>query len=112
MTNAEKYLKDEASVEEFLNAVIEHCSKSAKNSIETFLKAPIQPTLTEDEKVILRNIDKKYNTIGRNADGDLVVGNNGINNGINWSYADIFNELFQFIREEEEYSTEELLKGE
>lgn len=62
MTNTEKYLKDNVSVEEFLQAVIEHCSKGTKYSIETFLNEEAKPTLTEDERVILRNIDKHFYT--------------------------------------------------
>ena len=108
MTNAEKYLKDEVSVDDFLAEVIKHCSQSAKNSIETFLNDNSKPTLTEDERVILRNI--KEEKIGRLENGNLYVTSG--NYGRKYAYLRYFKHLFQFIKNGEEYSIEELLKGE
>lgn len=77
--------------------------------------------LTEDEKVILRNIDKKYKWIARDGDGKLCVfvdkplkfpymWNNKRNTG--WDFLNVFAHLFQFIKweDEEPYLIEDLLK--
>ena len=53
--------------------------------------------LSEDERVILRNIPKKYNWIVRDKDWDLFV---------------FFNSMFMCIKKDELYNIEELLKGE
>lgn len=96
MTNSEKYLKDEVNVEEFLNAIIEHCSKSSKNSIETFLRAEVKSTLTEDERVILRNIDTMYKYIYREY-GSLRVSLR--KNGEESEIFAMYDRLFKFIKE-------------
>ena len=60
MTNAEKYLKDNVSVEEFINAIINSVTDiGGTYSLEKWLNNETKPTLTEDERVILRNIDKQ-----------------------------------------------------
>lgn len=56
MTNAEKYLKDNVSVEEFINEFHNFCAKQNNNNassirLEQFLSRKVQPTLTEDERV-------------------------------------------------------------
>lgn len=83
-------------------------------------KEPIK--LTDDEKVILRNIDKKYRWIARDNDGMLFVFPvKPIKIECIWNSAEgyltslyIFNHLFQFIKweDEEPYLIEDLLKGE
>ena len=102
MTNAEKYLKHGASVEEFAR---ELCSElpvgdvMPRNIIEA-LNKPIALTLTEDERVILKNINKKFNRIQRNIFGSLILTENGcekIGEAMHTLYA--FNHLFQFIKE-------------
>lgn len=76
--------------------------------------------LTEDEKVILRNIDKDYKYITRDEDGTLsfhVVKPH--KEAYFWSsynanyVSDLFPNLFKFIQweDEEPYSIEDLLKG-
>ena len=81
-----------------------------------------EPKLTEDEKVILRNIDKEYKWIARDDDGLLCVYKekptkddyDGWNDSA-FSFASLwaFDNLFQFIKweDDEPYSIEELLKG-
>ena len=81
-----------------------------------------KPKLTEDEKVILRNIDKEYKWIARDDDGLLCVYKekptkddyDGWNDSA-FSFASLwaFDNLFQFIKweDDEPYSIEELLKG-
>lgn len=59
-------------------------------------------TLTEDEKVILGNLHEEYKHIKRNEMGNLYVG---------VDYFGMYDNLFQFIKNGEEYSIEKLLKG-
>ena len=77
--------------------------------------------LTEDEKVILRNIDKKYKWITIDDNGSLFINNEKpIKNEsswiskmlIDWCGIWIFNHLFQSIKweDEEPYLIEDLLK--
>ena len=82
---------------------------------------PPKPILTEDEKVILRNLPKEYKWITRDCDGrDLCLHiNKPERYSIHWSSKDgynyliPFNNLFNFIKwEDEPYSIEELLKNE
>lgn len=71
MTNAEKYLKDGVDIENFTNSLCGFVENwELRNGIKNFLKKEAKPTLTEDERVILRNIDKKYKYISRGK-GDI-----------------------------------------
>ena len=74
------------------------------------------PKLTEDEKVILRNVPKQYKWIARDIDGCLYVYESKPKKGITMWESDglpmiPFDHLFQFIQweDEEPYSIEELL---
>ena len=79
-----------------------------------------KPKLTEDEKVILRNIDKDYKYIARDKCGTICVFiDKPHKSGLGWGgnffeVLVLFSHLFQFIKweDEEPYSIEELLKGE
>ena len=80
-----------------------------------------KPQLTEDEKVILRNIYKKYKWVARDEDRTLSFHYvKPHKEAYFWSSLeanyvdDLFPNLFQFIKweDEEPYSIEELLKGE
>ena len=79
-----------------------------------------KPKLTDDEKVILRNLPKKYKWVIRNRVGSIwLFENKPYKNIFGWFYSTASNlpfpNLFQFIKyedEEEPYSIEELLKGE
>ena len=110
MTNAEKYLKEGVSVEEFVKEIWGHSynipeargDKDYKHCImygsevERILNEPITPTLTEDERVILRNIEN-YIFIGRDRENALYVSDR---TGIHSAYIDgLFDSLFQFIKE-------------
>ena len=85
----------------------------------TIQKLPKKPILTEDEKVILRNLSK-YKWIARDNSGALYIyaskpkkdGDRWAGFGIDNFY--LFKHLFQFIKweDEEAYNIEELLKGE
>lgn len=98
MTNGDKYLKDGVDVEELAAKIIEYGvfgdTATWKQAIIEFMNKQVKPTLTEDEKVILRNVDKEMTMIRRCVNGDLdVFDNEGI-----FLYLHIFNHLFQFIK--------------
>lgn len=88
--------------------------------LEEEYKEPIK--LTDDEKVILKVIDKKYKWIVRSHSNTLFVCENKPTKRYpNWlsnvgeaNELDVFNHLFQFIKSEDEesYNIEELLKDE
>lgn len=106
MTNAEKYLKDGVDIEQlarnlgfFLENTIEF---GWQDSIVNYFKQKTKPTLTEDERVILRNIgDDCISLIRKN--GEIYFHTEGHG---------IFPNLFQFIKEGEEYEISELLGDE
>ena len=102
MTNAEKYLKDGVDIKEFSRNMFNYLvnrDEPLKIKIENYLKEDIKPTLTEDERVILRNI-KDYYTISRNGFGNIMVLNkNAVDKEPYHSPIPCFNHLFQFIKE-------------
>ena len=78
-----------------------------------------KPQLTEDEKIILRNLPKKYKYIARDKNGLIFLFSKKPSKcDYSWiGYNDIafpYYHLFQFIKweDEEPYSIEELLEGE
>ena len=99
MTNRDYFLKDNVSVEEFAKSIVarffgDDCfSKNDYLRIKNWAEDNCI-TLTEDERVILRNIPKEFTTIARNLVGELSARNKDT-----WRYADVFNHLFQFIKE-------------
>ena len=123
MTNAEKYLKDHVIYMEFANDLAEYIINSGRIitdkhdiKIETlnFLSEEVKPTLTDDERVILKNMIPQVKTIGRDTDGELIIKicSDTIAEDFCYSGAFIYDHLFQFIKNGEEYEIEELLKGE
>ena len=100
MTNADKYLKDGVDVNELINKIKNYfdcpydggpCTKS----IENFFNQPIKPTLTEDEKVILRNINaQEYLLIQRDKNDKCLF----ILKLCGIVYFGQYNHLFQFIQ--------------
>ena len=98
MTNAEKYLKDGVD-RQFLTDfsrwyyAITRDIKNVDTILAQFLSEQVQPILTEDERVILRNAKKDYAKIVRDETGAIYfrcdnIGTRGI-----------FSDLFQFIKE-------------
>lgn len=79
-----------------------------------------KPQLTEDEKVILRNLPKEYKWVARDKNGQIFLyTNRPVKAREHWdcefqAYYFSFGHLFQFIKweDEEPYSIEDLLKGE
>lgn len=84
---------------------------------EEFTLLPPKPTLTEDEKVILRNLNKRYKYINREEYGGLRVSETKpiYSKSMKEYYYSgfdtfIYDNLFQFIKwGDEPYSIEELL---
>lgn len=116
MTNAEKYLKEGVSVKEFASELTEQLyyykPEYFEEEIHKFFNAPVQLTLTEDEKVILRNLRDNPKYIKRRGKYyllcyDKIDNLGGITNGHDIT---AFGHLFQFIKNEEEYKIEELFK--
>lgn len=111
MTNGEKYLK--VSVKEFFSAILNsQIDISGLYSLEKWLLDEVKPILTEEEKVILRNVpsDKKY--IGKHDGGFILQDKLYISSGSNadnWARFP-FDHLFKFIDIGEEYEIKELLK--
>ena len=77
------------------------------------------PKLTEDEKVILRNLPKEYKWIARDKNGQIFLYTNRPVKSNFWLNACesarlVFPHLFQFIKweDDEPYLIEDLLKGE
>lgn len=102
MTNAEKYLKDGVDIENFTNSLCGFVENwELRNGIKNFLKKKVKPTLTEDERAILRNMIPQAKTIARDTDGELIIKicSDTIAEDFCYSGAFIYNHLFQFIKE-------------
>ena len=105
MTNAEKYLKDGVDVEKIareIDIIFQNDLNVANVEQATikYFNSTCKPILTEDERVILRNINKIFNRIERNKFGFLILTEDGCENvgeAMHTLYA--FNHLFQFIKE-------------
>ena len=125
MTNKDKFLREGVSVEEFIEAFC-MSGRSAVNGIQAYLLKdffkeqvkPIKPTLSEDEKAILRNIKGHPKYISRQKGHGLIAYDSAKREGkTGWSYDNgramySFSHLFQFIKEGEEYEIKELLGDE
>ena len=105
MTNAEKYLKEGISLDEVEKAFEEFCidfnncdTHTYRKEMREFLWADCKPTLTEDERVILRNIvyDSEYKYIYRSL-GMLYLSENEKLTCLDRLPA--MHHLFQFIKE-------------
>lgn len=107
MTNREKYLKKDVDPSNLIEACIEYYYKHKEEegdfgeSFVKYMNEPATQKLTEDEKVILRNLHEEYKRIRRNEMGNLYIG---------VDYFGMYDNLFQFIKNGEEHSIEELLK--
>ena len=103
MTNADKYMKDGVKLVDFIKDFKDYSHKeniTAYSILASFLTQPVKPTLTEDEKVILRNIDKKYKLILRQHNNIWIIEDNDgekIYHGYCLNYYE--SNLFKFIQE-------------
>ena len=95
MTNADKYLKDGVDVMQMLHDYNQTGQKCP--SVWKWLEQSIKPTLSEDEKVILRNIDKRYKFIAR-FENNLRLLSTSKEHSFVWTTISGFNHLFQFIQ--------------
>ena len=117
MTNAEKFLKEGVSAIEFRKKLAQFIfeelgfydgtEEAIDEVIGDFLDMIEKPQLTEDERVILKYIDGEYTHIQR-ADGLWIVHyEESIAQLMSF---EMYSHLFQFIKNGQEYSIEELLK--
>lgn len=100
MTNAEKYLKDGANIEEFIQEIEEELDLfGGQFNVERWLRTSPTPTLNEDERVILRNLDAFY--IGRKNGIGLYARFATCDNQEDWKHPlnCLNDDLFQFIKE-------------
>ena len=118
-TNIEEIEKQVAkNIEEIKSAIGEQNKCEKSENVSSMSKNSL---LTEDERVILRNLDKKWEWIARDEDGMLCVYNkikphkfvDMWKNDVKSCDCEIFAHLFQFIKwgDDEPYNIEELLKG-
>ncbi len=102
---------------------VSNFEKMEQSTVEKRENEPKPSILTEDERVILRNLDKEmYKWIAREENNKLRVcwGKPTKKNGLYWDFTCgyenfyMYNHLFQFIKctDKEPTSIEELLKGE
>ena len=110
MTNAEKYLKDNVNVEELRDEFVKFYHNEIyvlELAFTKFFEAKDKPQLTEDERVILKNIrnDEFGKYIGR---GDSSRENTptcynlylrGADESKAYAIGTIYSHLFQFIKE-------------
>ena len=97
MTNKDKYLKDNIKENDFADMCVYLTryfdNKISMQKVAEFFKEQIKPTLTEDERVILRNI-MFLTKIGKDRTSIYVATKE------NSIYRlGVFNHLFQFIKE-------------
>ncbi|MBO7695928.1 MAG: hypothetical protein J6T10_25120 [Methanobrevibacter sp.] len=128
MTNAEKYLKDNVSVEEFANEIGTLISNGYSaganrkefwcvNEVEKWLEEQVTPTLTEDERVILKNIKDHPKYIARQKGYGLMAYDEAKRDGkTGWSYDNgrmmsSFSHLFQFIKERRRIRDKRIIGG-
>ena len=120
--------KEQFKLEELEQRIekLEKCVMGEQNSLEkreNVSSMSKNGLLTKDERVILRNIPKKYNWIVRDKDGDLYVFEERPKQDCfhHWCSRDLldgdyfglfFNSMFMSITQNEPYNIEELLKGE
>ena len=102
MTNADKYNLTREQARELCYEIARFCNGTVQaGMIMDFFYCPLQPTLTEDERVILRNLPKKFKFINRNAFNEIQLRENSKFEELDYSEAidELYNHLFQFIKE-------------
>lgn len=110
MTNAEKYLKDGVDIGQLAREITELSWSNddcLEDNITLYFRRQVKLTLTEDERVILRNIPIEYTIIRRNEWCDLEF----VREDRAYRSCYLLSHLFHFIKNGEEYSIEDLLKG-
>ena len=106
MTNAERFIGDEDLIDTFIEEFVDYAETKdidfkyhyLKETLTRFFKASVKPTLTEDERVILRNVGKDYQRIERD-DECLWVRGVDADGFMATCYFKCYDHLFQFIKE-------------
>ena len=113
MTNAEKFLKDGVDIKEIAYGINEayfdsYVEKNLIDCIYRWFETKTKPTLTENERVIL-NFIKNFDYIGRDEKGLYYkLQDKDVKEKTTIIY-NLTTNLFQFIKNGEEYSIKELL---
>lgn len=112
MTNSEKYLKDGVNRYQFAKEIQDCFGEEIPLVDETildWLADDSKPTLTEDERAILRHL-KGFYYIYRTGTGELEA----TNKEHTWCGYELYldDDVFQFIKNGEEYEIKELLGDE
>ena len=116
MTNAEKFLKDGVDIKELCNGFSKFVNENGWTgqtdcTLIDYLKQPCKPTLTEDERVILRNLEPKmWNTILREDNGDIAFGYKLSKRYRSLGRCEFYNHLFQFIKERRRISDRRIIR--
>lgn len=122
MTNGEKYLKDGVEKENLAVELVHfldreyqnerHCyTKIVPEYIVKFFEEQIKPTLSEDEKVILKVISESCSKIYRDLLGHIRLDYKSQHrDGLCGEEIRSFDNLFQFIKNGEEYEISDLLE--
>lgn len=116
MTNAKKYLKDGVNIKEFIDELHHFWwvnEYDVREGIRKFLNAEAakeKPILTEDERIILKNIDRTYTHISRTY-GDIWVGIGEETADSECKRVCVFNHLFQFIKERRRIFDKRIAEG-
>lgn len=102
MTNAERYLKDEMLLKDFISDYMNYCERNKQDSVNLeslslFLRTEAKPVLTEDERVILHYVDNRYTHIQR--DCGLWIVNYEDEFEKEMLSFEMYSHLFQFIKE-------------
>lgn len=116
MTNAEKYLKEGVDLCELIRNIADYepkleTSDNVYAKMQEFFYEPTTLTLTEDERIILKNVKSDYKYIGRKSFlGVEFLYVSSKENGEDFTPLTPFDHLFQFINNGQEYPIAELLK--
>ena len=100
MTNTEKYLKAGADIEKIareIDIILQNDVNvaNAEQATIKYFNSTCKPTLTEDERVILRNM-QNHSGLGRDEEGCLYF---GLKKEGRCFVNHLFGHLFQFIKE-------------
>ena len=104
MTNADKYNISEVQADKMSDEFAEWHQNNSDvrgygEALYRFFQAKVKPTLTEDEKVILKNIKDDYITIAKDKAGELFIATERDEYSIRGHNALEFkHDLFQFIQ--------------
>ena len=117
MINKDKYLKNNVSAEELAREIVKYYFRTStpinlESTIREFFNKEATPTLTEDERVILKNIDtRRYPTIKRTKIGEIIVISNAKCGDDIMCYLYCYDHLFKFIKERRRILNTRIIRG-